>query len=240
MGCLYQLTSPSGKRYIGITAQPLKSRWRAHKAHAKRCADGHLQMAIRKYGAAGFSVKTLVLSDDYSYLKLLEQRAIVSFKTKSPRGYNLTDGGDGVLGVVMSEESRVRRSIAQLKSFADPKRKKRHAEAQRSPELAKIRSDNQKAKWADPSKRDRMIRLLQERSLDEEYRAKLRARPKRQPIGDGLNGSARYRLKDVAAYRKTKREYARTDAQKKVRAAYGRLYRARLKQKQEQHVQEEI
>ena len=125
-GYIYKITSPSGKKYIGITAQPLLDRWRAHRSHANRNIEGALQRAIRKYGAKNMSVKTLVIANDYEYLKQLEISAISTFDTKVPNGYNMTDGGDGVLGVIVTEEGRKRRSTAQKKAFQDEGRKKRH------------------------------------------------------------------------------------------------------------------
>lgn len=46
-----------------------------------------------------------------------------------------------------------------------------------------------------------------------------------------LSKSGRYRLKDIDAYRKRKREYAKTPAQRKKRAAYQRLWAAKNREK---------
>ena len=68
------------KTYIGITSRPLFDRWRVHRAQANRSVDGALQNAIRKYGAKNFEVKTLVMANDYDYLKDLEVKAIIAFR----------------------------------------------------------------------------------------------------------------------------------------------------------------
>lgn len=44
-------------------------------------------------------------------------------------------------------------------------------------------------------------------------------------IDDGLNKWQRYRLKDIDAYRKKKRDYARTPEQRKIRRVYQQKWR---------------
>jgi hypothetical protein len=126
MGVLYKLTSPSGKAYIGITNQTTAKRWWKHKnnaAHGRSIRSGSeciaLYDAIRKYGNENFKVETLVIAE-FDYLKDLEQKAIIAFKTKAPHGYNLTDGGDGAIGASPTEEARQKMSVAQRKRLEDP------------------------------------------------------------------------------------------------------------------------
>jgi hypothetical protein len=98
MGCLYQLTSPSGKSYIGITRKTAEDRFAGHVIHAiKGKRNTVLASAIRKYGSQTFDVKTLVIANDWAYLNELEKRAIIAFQSRRPHGYNMTDGGDGAL-----------------------------------------------------------------------------------------------------------------------------------------------
>lgn len=65
MGCLYKLTSPSGKSYIGISSKGLDARWAKHVEHAlgKRTA-GALYAALRKYGPGTFTREVLAESND--------------------------------------------------------------------------------------------------------------------------------------------------------------------------------
>ena len=102
MGYLYKITSPSEKCYIGITSQEVSRRWQHHQSH-KACIA--LSSAIDKYGANSMRVETLVEAD-WSLLVELEKRAIIAFDTKAPNGYNLTDGGDGTPGRVVSDKTR--------------------------------------------------------------------------------------------------------------------------------------
>lgn len=108
MGELYLLTFPNGKRYIGITSKTATRRRIVHLHHARKGRSGALQSAIRKYGS--FEMLTLMVASDWSYLCEIERRAIVAFGTRAPLGYNMTDGGEGVVGVVRTEEQRRRAS----------------------------------------------------------------------------------------------------------------------------------
>lgn len=99
VGVLYQLTSPSGKSYIGITRRTAALRFAEHieGALTGEGRKNHLACAIRKYGASCFKIETLVVANDWAYLNDLEKKAIIVFGTRNPHGYNMTDGGDGAL-----------------------------------------------------------------------------------------------------------------------------------------------
>lgn len=107
---LYRLTFPNGKSYIGITSGAVKRRVAKHVSQAKEGRRSAVSQAIRKYGA--FKTEILVVAGDWSYLCDLEQRAIAAFKTLAPHGYNLTSGGEGVLGVRKTKEQREAHSAA--------------------------------------------------------------------------------------------------------------------------------
>jgi hypothetical protein len=123
MGALYRVTAPSGKAYVGITSKTTELRWEKHKEHAlgKR-ASGALYAALRKYGCESFEIETLVVADDWGYLCELEKKAINVYGTKAPFGYNLTDGGEGVLGP-RDEATKIAISIAQKKRFENPEQR---------------------------------------------------------------------------------------------------------------------
>ena len=109
MGDLYKLTSPSGKSYIGITTATALSRWANHVRHAtKSRARGPLYAAIRKYGPSAFVVDVLAHADTWESLCALELSAIAEHGTLSPAGYNLTAGGDGVVGMAPEAKQRHR------------------------------------------------------------------------------------------------------------------------------------
>ena len=111
MGLLYKLTFPNGKMYLGITSGTARRRRILHRHHAKKGRPGAIQAAIRKYGDC-FSMNVLLIANDWQFLCEMEQRAIAVFRTKTPDGYNLTDGGEGAVGVKKSLETRARLSAA--------------------------------------------------------------------------------------------------------------------------------
>lgn len=130
MGCLYKLTSPSGKSYIGITTLSVERRWRQHRSNANKgrgYAAGHecqaLYNAIRKYGAATFTVEQLDSASEWSDLCEMEREAIREHGTRTPQGYNLTSGGDGTPGVVVSKATREKLAAGQRLRLQDPEKR---------------------------------------------------------------------------------------------------------------------
>jgi group I intron endonuclease len=105
---LYKITNLiNGKKYIGVTRNP-KRRWIDHKTKTSKT---YLSRGIHKYGWINFEFQILVIGDE-AYIKELEVKAIVAFNTKAPNGYNLTDGGEGVVGWSHSDETRRLISLA--------------------------------------------------------------------------------------------------------------------------------
>jgi hypothetical protein len=96
MGCLYRIDFDNGKSYVGITTETAEKRFRGHynSAYNFSTTNNILFRAIRKYGINRLHVKTLAIAEDWGYLCYLEQRAIRIYKTKTPHGYNMTDGGE--------------------------------------------------------------------------------------------------------------------------------------------------
>jgi group I intron endonuclease len=97
MAYLYSLTAPNGKAYLGITNISAEQRWNRHAASARNNSSLAIHRAIRKYGWENFK-KEILVQASFAYVKELEIKAIAIFNTFTPFGYNLTKGGDGVLG----------------------------------------------------------------------------------------------------------------------------------------------
>ncbi len=209
MGIIYRLTFPNGKQYIGLTTQTLKCRLRNHRSSANIGRGGLLYSAIRKYGPRSFNAEEIANSDNFEALKELEKAAIKAHGCRCPNGYNLTDGGDGVLGVVISEATRKKRSESQKRSFSDPARKLRHLESQRNPEVRMARSVASKRMHLNPAHTVRMSEIMLNKWRDPSYLSKMATRRTKPKLNDGLNKSQRYRLKDLEGYRKKKRDQAR-------------------------------
>ena len=93
----------SGKQYVGKTLQTLKQRWDKHNVNDNCPA---MAAAIKKYSRDLFKVETLHICETKEEMDFVEMFYISLLSTKAPNGYNLTDGGDGNVGYVHSEEIR--------------------------------------------------------------------------------------------------------------------------------------
>lgn len=109
-GYIYRITNTlTGDFYIGKTITSVNKRWTRHKHDAmKKNSHHHFHRAIRKYGVESFLVEVL----ETSPASTISEREIHWIAELKP-AYNMTMGGDGLLGWKHTEESRRRMSIAQ-------------------------------------------------------------------------------------------------------------------------------
>lgn len=94
---VYIHTTPSGKKYIGITSQPVNARWRNGKGYKY---NSYFAKAIRKYGWDNILHEVVAenLSEDCA--KDMEIALIKQYNTTDRSlGYNISAGGDGTVGV---------------------------------------------------------------------------------------------------------------------------------------------
>jgi group I intron endonuclease len=99
---IYLITNlKNNKQYVGITKFSLEERF---SQHIKR--GFILTEAIRKYGKDLFSIELIEEVETAERAYELEIFYIEKYNTKSPNGYNLTDGGDGIFGWEATEEYR--------------------------------------------------------------------------------------------------------------------------------------
>ena len=108
----YKITHrESGKAYVGVTTKTVSFRWSRHIAMAGRKGQKNaMARAILKYGKDAFDVAEWASSFSKHDMLELERILIVQENTRSPYGYNLTSGGDGVFD--LSPEARDRLSKA--------------------------------------------------------------------------------------------------------------------------------
>jgi group I intron endonuclease len=108
MGCIYRARNTvNGKCYVGKTVRTMARRKAWHQAAASRGEGWSFHRALRKYGFDKFVWEVVCSSDDSEELGRLEVQYIALWKTKRPDGYNLTDGGDGVIGPTPEGKARV-------------------------------------------------------------------------------------------------------------------------------------
>lgn len=125
---VYCLTSPSGKRYVGVgcSKNGIEDRWRKYKK--LHCKDQpKLYNALKKYGPENFKYEVILETDDTDNAKRSEMYLIDVWNLQDDAfGYNITSGGDGSNGFkhslesinkiknrIISEETKLKMSIAQ-------------------------------------------------------------------------------------------------------------------------------
>jgi len=91
--------------------KPLSVRWSKHVSSAMHGSDVYLHKSIRKYGVENFRVEQIG-SGTREQALAMEQLWIAELNTKAPNGYNLTDGGDGVVGFTHSNTTKQKLRIA--------------------------------------------------------------------------------------------------------------------------------
>lgn len=148
---IYRLTSPSGRAYVGFTGQSVKERWRQHVNFSRKGQKHPLYAAIRKYGAATFTVETLATFTELGSALQAEREHIAA----TPRAYNVSEGGelDFVAG-----HAEIKRLLAEDADWAKTYKaalsagcKDSATHQARLPELsaaaAQWRADNPKEAW---------------------------------------------------------------------------------------------
>jgi len=124
MGCCYIAVSDTTEKvYVGMTSKTLEWRKKYHKYDMNKL-DYKFQRALRKYGWEDFYWTKVFESDDINVLKKREIMLIQLYNSFK-NGYNSTLGGDGCVGVKMSEETKKKMSETKkgIKKTEEHKRK---------------------------------------------------------------------------------------------------------------------
>jgi group I intron endonuclease len=108
MGIIYLATNMvNGKMYVGKTFSSLKKRVGQHLSVCRNSlnkkSDTILYKAVRKYGECHFKWVEIDRDIFPDSLADLEKHYIKVLETKTPLGYNLTDGGEGICGLRRSQ-----------------------------------------------------------------------------------------------------------------------------------------
>ena len=100
----------NGRRYYGITSQSPERRWMKGLGYSEHLPIGR---AIRKYGWENFEHNIVFENLSERAAKTLEKLYIAMYETQhDEHGYNMTCGGDGVVGYHHSDISRRKMSAA--------------------------------------------------------------------------------------------------------------------------------
>lgn len=108
----------NGKVYVGKTEKSARERFEEHVKEAQRGSDRRLCQALRKHGRETFSVTVIEhVSDEMSSDR--ERHWVAHYQSKNYQfGYNMTDGGEGAPGILVTEETRIKMREAANKRIA--------------------------------------------------------------------------------------------------------------------------
>jgi group I intron endonuclease len=134
--CIYMITSPSGKSYIGQTCN-YKKRMREHSKPYSGCTA--IKDSVNKYGWESFTHRIILSDLTLSQANKYEEFYIKEHNTLVPNGYNLKLGGDNH---AMSDD--VKRKIGDKNRGV--KRTPAQIEANRLRKLGVFNSDETNAK----------------------------------------------------------------------------------------------
>jgi group I intron endonuclease len=166
MGFIYLVTNTiNGKQYVGQTINFVVRK----KKHEKNAVGGSMlafHCAIRKYGTFSFlweilcSKKLPSISEEKEWMDHWEKHYIAKLNTIAPNGYNLTVGGEGVLGLVFSDESRRKMSVSAVKRCLSPSWKAKSGASRRK-------------LWEDPEFREKTTRAHIGKHLSQQAKDKV-------------------------------------------------------------------
>lgn len=217
----------NNKLYVGRTNRSIKIRLSEHISSSKKGGKTYLNKAMRKYGYQNFKLEILEECDE-SEVSEREMYWIEHLSTKVPNGYNLTDGGEGTIGMVFSDEYKKKLSLAhQGKKLSKEHRQKLslvQTGKKRSPETCKKIGDIHRGKKLTKEQKQKLREINTGKNHSEESKRK---------IGDALRG----RKLSPEHIQKLKGRVISAETREKIsRQNYERLsdpaYRQKLKESQ--------
>lgn len=113
---VYLLTFPNGKCYVGIT-RDMKKRLREHIRNSTEKRNAALFNAIRKHGIP--KMDAIAVVPTYEEAFAMEKAKIGELGTLAPGGYNMTEGGDGAVGIPSDVRKRAAAKRRQTVSRPD-------------------------------------------------------------------------------------------------------------------------
>lgn len=173
---LYVITFSNGKEYVGVTRE-VEQRLQRHRA-----ADSYVGRAMRKHSWTVQVIAQCPAEDCFA----AEVEQIKLRSTRWPLGYNLTDGGEGVVNE--TDVVRAARSAAMKRVMADPTRRQKSAELLRgmdwTAERRAAQASRARKQMSDPGRvevnRQAMSARLKKMWADPAYRAKKSEQAKAQ------------------------------------------------------------
>jgi group I intron endonuclease len=175
-GIIYKaVNKANGKIYIGKTTYELESRMKGHINNSK---NHPFHYALKKYGRDGFDVSVIDQADNEAALSAKEMEWIKKCNCRGPKGYNMTDGGEGSRGYIASPEARAKIS----------KSRKGRKFGPRSDEFKKLMSEKLKGRIIHPpteqSRQKQREAMYRRGPMPQETRLKISLAQKGRVISD--------------------------------------------------------
>lgn len=159
-GSIYIATNKhTGEQYVGQTRQSVQKRWAAHwrTAVCSVSRKAKFQSALTKFGQDAFEVTEVFVAFDADTLNFAEIKLIAELQP----AYNASRGGKGLRPVVVTEETKRKRSEAAKLRWANPEwRAKTIQSIQRAGQTLEAAERGKKvaaiglaARWADHVKK---------------------------------------------------------------------------------------
>lgn len=196
MGSIYMWTNRvNSKRYIGKCHRDVIKR---RRDHIRGKGSKLLKRAIDKYGIDNFDFEILhdgILDD---FLSGYEIEAIRKYKSKVPNGYNLTDGGEGLLNP--SDEIRRKMGLAHKGKSISVETRQKLSKAKKgkkvhTPETRRKLSKISKSRRHTPETRRKISQSNKGKKLSEEHRQQISEAQK------GRKHSEEHRRKNSEAHK---------------------------------------
>lgn len=155
MSYIYLITNKvNGKQYVG------QHHYDGEGMDASYKGSGVLlKQAYKKYGVENFTMEIIEYCSDF-YLDSLEVKYISDYNTKTPNGYNLTDGGGGCAGKKYTDEQIENMRIAQNRPEVKAKKSEWATGRVKSEDAKKKMSKKAKERYKNPEKRKEIAEHL--------------------------------------------------------------------------------
>ena len=180
VGFIYKIPFPNEKHYIGLTTNSLDQRTREHKSSAKNGDTRSLYKALRKHNMVDtFELIEIDTADTLEELCKKEIKYIIEYDSHyiTGKGYNMTNGGEGTIGYIYTDEDRQKISEAQKKRFEIPEEIQKISEAAKkrfeNPEEIQKMSNAQQIRFENPEEREKLSEAQKKRFENPEARQKI-------------------------------------------------------------------
>lgn len=154
----------NGKIYIGLTTKDLSKRIAGHIAENK----SYIQKALNKYGLQSFAVSVIDSAESREILCEKERYWIQHYNCKAPNGYNLTDGGDGLINPSKVVRKKISRTLKKKHIVTKGFTGRNHTEESKE-QIGK----SSKRVWSDSKFRKKMSKIHKGKVISEEQKQKI-------------------------------------------------------------------